>query len=761
MPPGQALEAKPHLLASTRCRARCLSQLEDYLNSLEELGLSTILLRQQHSASLETCLQDQSCSSCIRPCDLQPSNYAACPAYCQDEDSDCHGTCAFLRQMEEGGVSPGACPNDNFNVPSHVASAICVSSCDIDSDCDPDSKCCATGCGRSCKVAVASGDQPPIPHHLNVVERKNGRSATLEWSMGDSLKGPVIFIVQSKSHMGMNYNRLLMPQEWHHVALVVDHREVTIKEMELGHWYVFRVAAVNANGSAGFSVGEVPFKLKTEPRAPSHPTNITEVDSKIVEGKYSVTIDWEAPKQTDLPISKYKIFWSRRIQGETTLNHSLKEHKKTVQGKLTEYVFNDLEPNCVYLVQVQAMIQYGDTKLRSKKAHLFVSTFPEKTSDYGNYDLFYSDYDYNIEDKKQKIPEEEEVATPSPLPKPIVNLTHHSPYFQDGVIKAKIEWSPVDDEATQQVMVHWAPDVCIADQSSTASESSGPITKTVTATTRENSYQVFDLRFDCRYTVHVRGMSPTGKLGPVATTSFFVHGCRDIEIEGTSDVLPACPTAAPPNVPSRPMNLTYLYMIGSSSNINVRFMWNYPRFSDRPLTGWRVTWGQRLHLLQPSLPRPLLPDGSISGSPILDERNAAVSQVIPESELEFTINDLEEATDYIFQLQALSEVGDGEVAQILLTTPQLSMEPFAEQEVGRGYRRGGAIIEDNNDYGQHYSQTNEHFVSTDHHQRQAKTLRTLSESYSNGGLSTLAFLGTQKFIFSCFSILYLWRNFVT
>jgi hypothetical protein len=79
-------------------------------------------------------------------------------------------------------------------------------------------------------------------------------------------------------------------------------------------------------------------------------------------------------------------------------------------------------------------------------------------------------------------------------------------------------------------------------------------------------------------------------------------------------------------------------------------MWNYPRFSDRPLTGWRVTWGQRLHLLQPSLPRPLLPDGSISGSPILDERNAAVSQVIPESELEFTINDLEEATDYIFQV---------------------------------------------------------------------------------------------------------------
>ena len=83
-------------------------------------------------------------------------------------------------------------------------------------------------------------------------------------------------------------------------------------------------------------------------------------------------------------------------------------------------------------------------------------------------------------------------------------------------------------------------------------------------------------------------------------------------------------------------------------------MWNYPRHSDRPLTGWRVTWGQRLHLLQPSIPRPVFPDGRVRGNPVLNERNAAVTQVIPESELEFTINDLQEATDYIFQVSAIN-----------------------------------------------------------------------------------------------------------
>ena len=53
------------------------------------------------------------------------------------------------------------------------------------------------------------------------------------------------------------------------------------------------------------------------------------------------------------------------------------ELKKTVSGKITEFVLNDLAPDCVYLVQVQAMIQYGDKKLRSKKSHIFVSKFPD------------------------------------------------------------------------------------------------------------------------------------------------------------------------------------------------------------------------------------------------------------------------------------------------------------------------------------------------------------------------------------------------
>ena len=86
-------------------------------------------------------------------------------------------------------------------------------------------------------------------------------------------------------------------------------------------------------------------------------------------------------------------------------------------------------------------------------------------------------------------------------------------------------------------------------------------------------------------------------------------------------------------------------------------------------------------------------------------------------------------------------MGDGEAVHILLTTPQLSMESSEEQSVGRGYRRGGATVEtveqqyDVYEYPQPNYQPNynEEMNYFDH--GNAKTLRTLSESYANNGVS--------------------------
>ena len=94
---------------------------------------------------------------------------------------------------------------------------------------------------------------------------------------------------------------------------------------------------------------------------------------------------------------------------------------------------------------MQALIQYGDTKLRSKKANLFVTTFSaEKNLD--GFELFPSNAnEFEEEDEK------EVVSTPTPIPDPISNLTHEKPFFKDGVIKAKIKWAHINTETTQQV----------------------------------------------------------------------------------------------------------------------------------------------------------------------------------------------------------------------------------------------------------------------------------------------------------------------
>merc|ERR1712142_112105 len=119
----------------------------------------------------------------------------------------------------------------------------------------------------------------------------------------------------------------------------------------------------------------IPFRLQTEPITPSPPYNLTAVESTVRDGKHFVKIRWDAPRETDLPISKYKIFWNKQTQGlQKVVTRKNKDGKKTISGKNFEFILKNLEGSTVYLVQVQAVIQYGQRKLRSKKTHVVIST---------------------------------------------------------------------------------------------------------------------------------------------------------------------------------------------------------------------------------------------------------------------------------------------------------------------------------------------------------------------------------------------------
>jgi len=47
--------------------------------------------------------------------------------------------------------------------------------------------------------------------------------------------------------------------------------------------------------------------LHADPERPDPPSNITEGDTVIEDGKVAVTIHWSPPVNSDLPVSRYKV----------------------------------------------------------------------------------------------------------------------------------------------------------------------------------------------------------------------------------------------------------------------------------------------------------------------------------------------------------------------------------------------------------------------------------------------------------------------
>lgn len=46
--------------------------------------------------------------------------------------------------------------------------------------------------------------------------------------------------------------------------------------------------------------------MRTDPERPDPPSNVTEGDTVIEDGKVAVTIHWSPPVNSDLPLSRYK-----------------------------------------------------------------------------------------------------------------------------------------------------------------------------------------------------------------------------------------------------------------------------------------------------------------------------------------------------------------------------------------------------------------------------------------------------------------------
>jgi hypothetical protein len=126
----------------------------------------------------------------------------------------------------------------------------------------------------------------------------------------------------------------------------------------------------------------------------------------------------------------------------------------------------------------------------------------------------------------------------SPLKQPIIsNLTVQTPYFQNGLVKAKLGWlfqhSALDQIDQLMFTLTWFPIKCINQKQ---------MPTPITATTINNFFEIYELKYNCDYVVNIRlakqSSSDSKVASQVLSSQFKVPSCDKIGIVGR--IRPIC-----------------------------------------------------------------------------------------------------------------------------------------------------------------------------------------------------------------------------
>ncbi|KAK7865671.1 hypothetical protein R5R35_014495 [Gryllus longicercus] len=162
---------------------------------------------------------------------------------------------------------------------------------------------------------------PAVPRNVTASERRHGRVVVVEWAAeaeASEAEAPggevVLFVVEERHHVGCHLaaERLGAWTPRHRSARAGAALRGVVRP---GRWYQFRVAAVGANGTRGFSQPSRPFKLSAAPRAPDPPLGLRVGPLSRAGDGLRAELSWQRPP-SDLPVLRYKVFWSRRLHGE-------------------------------------------------------------------------------------------------------------------------------------------------------------------------------------------------------------------------------------------------------------------------------------------------------------------------------------------------------------------------------------------------------------------------------------------------------------
>ncbi|PZC80984.1 anosmin-1 [Helicoverpa armigera] len=413
-----------------------------------------------------------------------------CDLKCFDMSKEEKPLCKSQCRTHEG--KPGTCPVSD----TPKWEAACVEACNSDAQCDGTQRCCRHSCGSTCSEPVDLLTVPGLPAMPVIGEPKEKkRAVVIRWSSGvgdvaRAVPGPVFYVLEEQHHLGPKYEEVRLG-DWN-LLLRTNKTKVSLRNaLKPGRWYRFRVAAVSASGTRGFSAPSPPFTPRRGPRPPPSPKKLKVKPVREENGTVTVRLEWKEP-HSDLPVMRYKVFWSRRVKGLGGELDSVLVNHQTVPKDQNFIEIKDLQPNSMYFLQVQTISQFGLGKLRSDKASIFYNT----TS----------------------------LTQPPPAPlqrrdsKKIKGLCLHKIVWFNHKIKARIGWQPLPSvyEQPGRYYVHWKTIKC-NDPKKLRSEG-------LSAITEQTTFELYELEYQCSYKVNVNSM-PRVRI-PDSELSIHVPACE-------------------------------------------------------------------------------------------------------------------------------------------------------------------------------------------------------------------------------------------
>ncbi|KAK0154758.1 Anosmin-1 [Merluccius polli] len=474
---------------SARCTSRCLT--------LHMTQLTAAFKHIQSDGVLGWCENQRRCSQCLQPCKDYWQTKKLLPTKSCEKQTECVTSREFLDSLRSS--RQGDCPSAQK---ATGFAAACVESCSADRHCPAPRKCCSNGCGHTCQSPANLYKGVPLKPRREVSFLEDGEGhVRVSWvSKFNVSVEPVVYVLQSRWNTGIH------PSEdhaspWSTVAMSLSER-VVVPEVRSQRWYQFRVAAINSQGSRGFTTPSKHYISSRDPSPPEAPMNIRVINQTLFwatsglgphlrarsEGEAPPTVGallrWEPPREGDLPVHHYRVTWTppqhqHTLRGFVPPSHALAQavhrhqhalsvhahagapqEKKESTSRVTpgaqcELWLQGLIPAMSYSLSVQTVNYWGQKRLKSPRSQITFTTISatdsppmDSTKDFSN-ELPFSSSSSSSSFHPPSSSSSDLLVSSSPRPGPAhppvvtpgdLRLETAAPHFHNSQLQVKVFW---------------------------------------------------------------------------------------------------------------------------------------------------------------------------------------------------------------------------------------------------------------------------------------------------------------------------------